>query len=301
MAAWIGVGNSRDFVNGTMLQNAIPIPTREKEREMSEVKKLKPGILVSLKTHSRGNRSYTKQELERAHIAENGAERSRWNTTKVVFSPEEAKEASRVASAARYLITKLCADTAHGPLCPSERREELYAAIAEARTMVSDFNATAVFSHLEVNVICGEVIADDVEAARSLFSETAQLMTQMQEALEQLDTKRVQALCSKALNMGQMLSPEANADIVAAVNAARIARKKIVAAGEAVVVQIDRQAIEAIGVARTSFLDFGMETDIEVEREHVGRAVDFDPEVSYIDEGQQVPRAVPDMDFSEVS
>lgn len=126
-------------------------------------------------------------------------------------------------------------------------------------------------------------------------------MTQMQEALEQLDTKRVQALCSKALNMGQMLSPEANADIVAAVNAARIARKKIVAAGEAVVVQIDRQAIEAIGVARTSFLDFGMDTDIEVEREHVGRAVDFDPEVSYIDEGQQVPRAVPDMDFSEVS
>jgi hypothetical protein len=268
---------------------------------MSEVKKLKPGILVSLKTHQTGNRSYQKQELERAHRTEGGVERSRWNTTKIVFDPEEAKEATTVSSRARYLITRLCADTAHGPLCPSERRAELYEAIAEARTLVENFNATAVFSRIEVNVICGEVVADDVEAARALFSETEKLMSQMQEALEQLDTKKVQQLCSKALNMGQMLSPEANANIVAAVNIARQARKKIVAAGEQAAIQIDQRAIDLIGAARNSFLDFGMDTDVEIESEQTSRALDFDPDRA--DEIGDVPalqRASFDMDFSDV-
>lgn len=272
---------------------------------MSEVKRLKPGILVSIKTHSTGNRSYTKQELERAHLTEGGVERSRWNTTRIVFDPEEAKLASQVTSKARYAVTKLCADTAHGPLCPSERRAELYEAIAEARAMCDEFNTTAVFSRIEVNVICGEVIGDDVEAARALFSETERLMTQMQEALEALDTKKIQQLCAKALNMGQMLSAEANANIVAAVNVARTARKKIVAAGEQAAIQIDRQAIEAIGVARSSFLDFGEVSEVEIEREHVARAVDFDPEQHYGDadevNGTNYGTPVPDMDFSEVS
>lgn len=249
----------------------------------SPVKKLKPGILVSLKTHTKGNRSYTKEELERAHLTDDGVERSRWNTTKIVFDPNEAKEASSVASRARYLITRLCADTAHGPLCPSERRAELYEAIAEARVLVEEFNSTSTFTRIEVNVICGEVVADDIEATRALFSETEQLMTQMQEALQQLDTKKIQQLCSKALNMGQMLSPEANADIVAAVTVAREARKRIVAAGEQAAIQIDRTAIEAIGVARSSFLDFDMDTEIEIEREHIARAVDFDPDVQFSD------------------
>lgn len=269
---------------------------------MSEVKKLKPGILVSLKTHSAGNRSYTKQDLERAHIAENGVERSRWNTTKIVFDPAEAKLAGQITSKARYTITKLCADTAHGPLCPSERRAELYEAIAEARAMCEEFNATAVFSRIEVNVICGEVVADDVEAARSLFAETERLMTDMQAALEALDTKKIQQLCSKALNMGQMLSPEANANIVAAVNIARTARKKIVAAGEQAAIQIDRRAIEALGVVRSSFLDFGEASEVEIVAEHTARAVDFDPERHYGDVEVEVPRVpAPDMDFSEVS
>lgn len=267
---------------------------------MSEVRRLKPGILVSLKTHTTGNRSYTKQELERAHLTEGGVERSTWNTTKIVFDPEEAKEASATASRARYLITRLCADTAHGPLCPSERRAELYEAIDEARKLVEEFNAKAVFSRIEVNVICGEVIADDVEATRALFSETDRLMAQMQEALEALDPRKIQALCSKALNMGQMLSPEANADIVAAVNVARAARKAIVAAGEQAAIQIDRQAIEAIGVARSSFLDFDMDTEsVHVEKAHVGRAVDFEPDDDDAGYTRTARRPAPDMDFEE--
>lgn len=248
---------------------------------MSEVKKIRPGLLISLKTHQSGGRSYQKREIERPHVTEGGVERSRWDTTKIVFDPKEAKEAGQVANRARYLITRLCADTAHGPLCPSERRGELYEAIAEARELTADFNARAVFTRVDVNVICGEVVADDVEAARALFSETERFMAEMQEGLKELDVKKVRALCSKALDVGQMLSPEASASIAVAVNAARGACKRIVAAGEQVAVAIDQRAINAIGLARNSFLDFDTDNDVEIESARTGgRALDLEADAS---------------------
>lgn len=245
---------------------------------MSEVRMLKPGILVSIKTHQTGNRSYQKQELERAHLTDGGVERSRWNTTKIVYDPAEAKEASRVANLARYTVTKLCANTDHGPLCPVERRDELNAAIIEARQLVRDFNETAVFSRIDVNVICGEIIADDLNTARALFSETERFMAEMQSGLAELDVKKVRAICVKALDVGQMLSPEAGATMALAVNAARQACKKIVAAGEQAAIEIDQRAIDTIGLARSSFLDFNVSEDgVEVDTFHTPRALDFEP------------------------
>lgn len=241
----------------------------------SDVKKIRPGILVSLKTHSSGNRSYQKREIEHAHITEGGVERARWDTTRIVFDPVEAKEAAQVASRARYLITRLCADTAHGPLCPVDRRDELKEAIAEARELVEDFNMKATFTRVDVNVICGEVIADDVDAARALFSETERFLAEMQDGLKELDVKKVRALCVKALDVGQMLSPEASAMAAVAVNAARAQCKKIVAAGEQVAIAIDQRTIDTIGLARNSFLDFGMDDDVEIEPTYTPRALDF--------------------------
>lgn len=245
---------------------------------MSEVRALRPGILVSIKTHQSGNRQYEKKEIEPAHLTDGGVERSRWDTTKIVFDPVEAKDASQVANRARYLITRLCADTAHGPICPADKREELFAAIAEAQELVSDFNAGATYSHIEVNVICGEVIADDLQATRALFSETEKFMAQMQEGLRELDVKKVRAAASRVLDIGQMLSPEVSANAVVAVNAARAAARKIVAAGEQVAIEIDRNAIETIGMARSAFLDFDLPAaGVEVEpAAPVGRALDFE-------------------------
>lgn len=245
---------------------------------MSDIRTLKPGILVSLKTHQAGNRSYKKREIETAHITDSGTEVSRWDTTRIVFDPEEAKEAGQVANRARYLVTRLCAETAHGPLCPVERRDELNAAIVEAREMVADFNARASFTRIDFNVICGEIVADDVNTARALFSETERFMAEMQDGLKELDVKKVRALCVKTLGVGQMLAPDANAAAVLAVNAAREACKKIVAAGEQVAMAIDQNAIDTIGLARNSFLDFDMGDVPEVEAVHTPRALDFDPE-----------------------
>ena len=250
---------------------------------MSEVRTLKPGILVAIRTHQRGNRSYTKREIERAHLTDGGMERSRWDTTKIVYDPAEDKEASQVANKARYTVTRLCADTAHGPLCPVERRDELNEAIAEARKMVAEFNERAVFTRVAIHVICGEIVADDVNTARALFSETEQFMEQMVKGLQELDVKKVRALCVKTLDVGQMLSPDANAAAVLAVNAAREACRKIVAAGEQAAIAIDQNAIDTIGLARNSFLDFGMEADsgLEVASFHAPRALDFAPEGDY--------------------
>lgn len=240
------------------------------------IRTIRPGLLVSVHARQYGNRSYQKRDIERAHLTESGTERSSWATTKIVFDPAEAKLASQVANRARYLITRLCADTAHGPLCPLDRRDDLKKAIQESRALCADFNDKAVFSRVEINVICGEVVADDVEAARALFSETEKFMAQAQEGLKELDVKKIRAACAKLLDIGQMLSPEANRDVAAAVNAARAAARKIVAAGEQAAIEIDQQAIAKIGVARSSFLDFGMADEVTIEHERFSRALDFE-------------------------
>ena len=126
-------------------------------------------------------------------------------------------------------------------------------------------------------------------------------MAQMQDGLQNLDVKKVRAACAKLLDLGQMLSPEANRDVAAAVNTARAAARKIVAAGEQAAIEIDRQAIAKIGVARSSFLDFGMATDeVVIEHERFSRALDFESPAS-VETG--VPRREPssmDLDFEEV-
>lgn len=248
-----------------------------------QVRALRPGILVSIKTRQAGNRQYEKKEIEPAHLTEGGVERARWDTTRIVFDPVEAKDASQIANRARYLVTRLCADTSHGPICPTDKREELFAAIEEARTLVADFNATATFTRVDVNVICGEIIADDVQATRALFAETEQFMEQMQQGLKELDVKKVRKAAAAVLDIGQMLSPEVSATAAVAVKAARSAARKIAAAGERVVMEIDRNAIETIGLARSAFLDFNIE-DVEIETAApAGRVLDFEPEEELVD------------------
>ena len=242
---------------------------------------LRPGILVSLKSKARGNTRYHKRDLEYAHLTENGTQVSRWDTTKTVYDPDEQKEASRVVSSASYLIRKLCIESEHGLLCPVERADELNEAIAEAREMVASFNATSRYTTVEVNVICGQVVADDMNTTRAIFSETEQFMEAMQRGLEELDVKKVRYLMKKAKDVGQMLAPDTSQTVAIAVNAASAACKKIVKAGNQAAIAIDQNAIDTIGLARNSFLDFDFDgTDVQVEAPApILRAIDFEEEV----------------------
>jgi hypothetical protein len=242
-----------------------------------QIRTIRPGILVSCKTSVRGGTRSRKVDLEFTRDPETGTEVKRWNTTKIVFDPEEQKLAAQVTNKAAYLVRRICAESRHGLLCPKDKADDLEAAIREAEQMCDEFNAGAVHTRIEVNVVCGEVVADDVKATRALFRETEQFLEQMQEGLAQLDVKKVRELCKKALDVGQMLAPDANDTVAAAVNAARAQCRKIVKAGEQVAVELDESMLDTIGSARNSFLDFDMDSSIEVDDAPVvqGRAIDF--------------------------
>lgn len=242
-----------------------------------KIRTLRPGILVSLKTSVRGGVTYRKVDLESERDA-SGAEISRWDTTKIVYDPEEQKQANQTANRARYLVSRVCAESRHGLLCPEDKVDELEAAIAEAQDLCELFNAGAEHTRVEVNVVCGKIVADDMMATQALFRETEQFLEQMQAGLAELDVKKVREACKKALDVGQMLAPDANSAIAAAVNSARGAARKIVAAGEQVAIQIDESTLETIGAARNAFLDFDFkESEVEIEAAPAAaRAIDFE-------------------------
>lgn len=241
-----------------------------------QIRTLRPGILVSLKTSVRGGVKYRKVDLESGYDPDTGAEVSRWDTTKIVYDPEEHRAARQTASRGRYLVSRVCAESRHGLLCPQDSVAELEAALAEAQALCDTFNASAEHTRVEVNVVCGQIVADDVMATRALFRETEEFLEQMQKGLAELDVNKVREMCKKALDVGQMLAPEANETIAAAVDAARAECRKIVKAGEQVAIEIDKATLDALGQARNAFLDFD-DPQIEIDGAvQVGRALDFE-------------------------
>lgn len=223
--------------------------------EQAQPHTLRPGLLVSLNTSIRGNVQYRKTQLEGTHRDDEGQERARWETERVITDPDEHERATKVRQRVRSLITGACAQSAFGLLCPEVNAEKLYAAIAEGREMVEAFNETANLTRMQVNVIYGRIAQDDVEAARAITGEIRSLMEDMRDGLEALDVKAVREACSKARGVGDMLSPEAKGRLEVAIEAARKAARQIVKAGEQAAIEVDRVTLAKIDMARTSFLD----------------------------------------------
>ena len=244
---------------------------------MSEVI-IKPGLLVSLSSTVTGNVHYYKQTLEFPHLTETGEQRSRHETTKIVVDPDEHDRAGKVRDKCRSLILSVCSTM--GPswlLCPEDRKDELIEKIAEAREWAADFNRTAVYTRVEFTVFWGVVAQDDARAAEAVARTVAQLMADMQVGLAELDVKKVRALCDKGIQMGQVLSEDSRTTTQIAIRAAREACKRIVKAGEDVAIEIDRNAIRVVEMARTSFLEIGDDDDEQLASVTpiTGRAVEL--------------------------
>lgn len=248
-----------------------------------EIRRILPGVLVSLKTRTRGNVSYTKWDLERPHPTESGAEVSTWQTRKYVYDPAEAKEASQVANRARYLVSRVCVTTELDHLlCPAERRDELKDAIDEAKELVAEFNARASYTEVDISVVLGEVTDDAVNVAQTIMADTQKFMEQMQQGLRELDPKKIKAAIDKSRKLGQMMAPRDNLMVLQAAAAAEEARKRIIDAGEQVVVAIDAETIARIGTIRNSFLDFDTVDEVYPEATPITpRVIDFTDD--YID------------------
>lgn len=224
---------------------------------MVNIARIKPGLLVSVKTRQHGGVSYTKRDIEAPRVTESGAQVSRWETDKFVYDPDETERAQQVANRARYLVTRNCVKTEMQQLlCPNDRRAELRAAVAEARALVAEFNETASFTEIQIDVWVGEIVDNGVDAAQQIFASQQAFLSEMIEGLKELDPKKVRAAINKSRDLGQMMSGQANQMLIEATRVAEAARQRIVAAGENAIVAIDLEAIGKIGSVRNSFLDF---------------------------------------------
>lgn len=237
---------------------------------------LRPGLLVSLKTHINGNVTYTKRTIEAAHVTKGGLEKAKWETERTVSDPKELEAAKTARSKAAQLIRSVCAHSAFGLLCPDNAEDDLEQAIADARKVADEFNVKARLSRVSVYVITGRIAPDDVEAVRAINSEVRDLLEDMKIGVRNLDVKAIREAANKARNLGAMLAPDAASRIQTAITAARSAARQIAKAGEQAEIQIDRRAVRLITEARTAFLDIDGEREIAAPKSEA-RSLDLEP------------------------
>lgn len=238
---------------------------------------LRPGLLVSLKTSIHGNVKYAKTILEAdRQIEETGTKVARWETERTIALPEEHEAARKARSKASQLITSVCARSAFGLLCPEVAAESLEKAIKRAREIADEFNETAVLSRISIYVITGRIASDDVEAVKAISSEVRDLMDDMERGVKNLDVKGIREAASRVKEIGTMLSPETQARVTLAVEAARGAAKKIVQAGEQAAAEVDLLAVARIQEARTAFLDLDEQKEVQAPAAQQ-RALDLEP------------------------
>jgi hypothetical protein len=235
---------------------------------------LRPGFLVSLKTSCRGNVSYDKVDLENERTGVTS--KAKWETTRTIADLAEFEAAKKAQTRASHSIRSVCTLSAFGLLCPESEGERLEQAIADARQIVDEFNSTAGLTRLHVYVIAGKIAQDDVEAIRAINSEVRELMEDMATGIKNLDVKVIRDAATKAKQLGNMLSPEAEARVRIAIDTARDAAKQIVKAGESAAIEIDARAIRKITEARTAFLDMREEVAVSKPKARA-RAIDLTP------------------------
>lgn len=262
---------------------------------------IRPGMLVVLKSSVSGNVSHSKQVIEAEHTTDDGAQKARWETERVVANPEEFVEATKLRNQARQKIAGMCIQTAFGLLCPEEKTDQLDAKVNEAQAICEEFNKRAQCTTIGIYIVAGRVAADDAQAVRAINSEVRDLMATMEAGLAELNVEKVRGAADKARSLGAMLSPQAAERVKGAIDIARKAATEMKKAAEVGTAEIDLAAIRKLTESRTSFLDVS-EDQAEVEAvSHEGRAIDLAPiegeepaaapEIAPVAEAQPEPEA----------
>jgi hypothetical protein len=240
-----------------------------------------------LATTVKGNVAYQRRDIEREHFTGTGELVAEWQTRREIADPAEYDEAIKLRGKARSLVTAVCAASAFGLLCPEDKAGALSEAIEEGQRLAREFNGRAKLTRIGVYVIAGRIAPDDVEAVKAINSEIRELMTDMESGIRNLDVEAVRAAASKAKGIGQMLTPEMQARVATAVEAARKAARRIVKAGNQAAAEIDNATLRRLAEARTAFLDLEEGAEMGAP-EASGRAIDFDELAS-----DEPPRVVP--------
>ena len=225
---------------------------------------IRPGLLVAVKTSIKGNVSYKKTDTA-VRTLEDGSEVAEWDTERRI----------KARSRARSLISGVCSVTDFGYLCPVASRPELDVAIAEARKVAEEFNRTSKFTKLRFEAVTGTIAQNDYQAVRAIRREVAELLTDMEEGLKNLDVGVAREAATRAKQLGQMLSAEAEVRVELAIKQVRESCKKIAAAGENGVAEIDRVTIARLTETRTAFLDMDEAQEVEAPTQQA-RTVDLE-------------------------
>lgn len=246
----------------------------------TEISTLRPGLLVSLKTSIRGNVKYRIEEIEADHLTVDGERKARWETERTIVDPAEHERAIKARGKARTAVLSVCAQSAFGLLCPEAKADQLRLALVESRRIAEAFNGTASVTRIDVNIICGRVASDDVEALRAIHSELRELLESMAEGVKRLDAATIREAANKARSVSQMLTPAAAERVAEAIEVARKAARAIVKAGDTAAVEIDKETLNTLASARTAFLDLDVPEAAAAAIEPTGassdRTVDFD-------------------------
>jgi uncharacterized membrane protein len=246
--------------------------------KVSNVERLRPAILVMLRTTIDGAVQYRRLDIDRDHD-EDGARVAKWETTRRIENPEEYAEAVKVRATVRNRVASACAVTsAFGLMCPLDKAKELDEALRESRQILRDFNATARNCRVTMAALRGEVSATDAEAIAAISNEVARMVREMERGIKLADPKKIREAADEAKALGAVLSDSARGKVTAAVDEARKAAREIVkrvqkgaekAAG--VVKSIETTSLRA--AART-FLDLDESAPVETIAP-TGAALDF--------------------------
>lgn len=282
---------------------------------MSQTSTIRPGILVSIKSTVSGGVEYNRVDLAADGLpAAEGADVSRWETTRVITDPVEHARAVKTRSQAQGLIRKVCSETTFGLLCPNDQEGALNAGIAAAKAMIDEYNRTATHTQIGLYVLKGRVASDDAEAARAITREIADLVVKMDQGISALDADSIRKAADRAREMSAMLSDDAKAKANAAIEQARKAARAIVKRIEkegedkAIVLKdLQRGELER---ARIAFLDMSEQATVEAPAvADVQRFADLDVEDlddagDVSDVGPKAPterQAIPKFDLAEGS
>jgi hypothetical protein len=240
-----------------------------------EFQTLRPGLLVNMFTKVDGNVTY--HNIDRDVMRLDKTEVTDIHTRKQVSDVEEQEAAIKQRTKIRGLILSVCVSTAFSNmlLCPNTKEAELREAIAEARRLADEFNATARTTRISFYCITGRIAQDDVETVRAITGEIRQLMDNMQAGVKALDVKVIREAANKATETGKMLTPEAGSRLEAAIKASREAARKIAKAGEQAAKEVDRQALRKIKLARNAFLDLDVTPQTAGKPKMNGRNIDL--------------------------
>jgi hypothetical protein len=177
------------------------------------------------------------------------------------------------------MISRVCARSAFGLLCPTDKANALEDAIAESRALVAAFNKQAKATQVSVYVLKGKIAETDQEAAEAIADELKGLLGEMRNGILMADVDAIRDAATTALQMGKMLDEQTTRKIGAAVEEARNVaseiRRRLAEEADTVAGYVQEVKLINLSESRFAFLDTD-EVGEAPKVEAVVRAVEVD-------------------------